>query len=68
MGSTFNNEVLKGENINSALKRFKRKFKDTGVVKELRKRQQFDKPSRVKREAKLKAINKRKYLNALDRE
>ena len=61
-------KLKKGENINSALKRFKRKFKDTGVVKEIRKRQQFDKPSRVKREAKLKAINKRKYLNALDRE
>ena len=61
-------KLKKGENINSALKRFKRKFKDTGVVKEIRKRQQFDKPSRVKREAKLKAINKRKYLNALDKE
>tara|TARA_Y100000592_G_scaffold11099_1_gene15770 strand:- start:920 stop:1117 length:198 start_codon:yes stop_codon:yes gene_type:complete len=61
-------KLKKGENINSALKRFKRKFKDTGVIKELRKRQQFDKPSRLKREAKLKAINKRKYLNDLDRE
>jgi len=61
-------KLKKGENINSALKRFKRKFKDTGVVKEIRRRQQFDKPSRVKREAKLKAINKRKYLNDLDRE
>tara|TARA_Y100000592_G_C5289014_1_gene229928 strand:- start:301 stop:498 length:198 start_codon:yes stop_codon:yes gene_type:complete len=61
-------KLRKGENINSALKRFKRKFKDTGVVKEIRKRQQFDKPSRVKREAKLKAINKRKYLNALDKD
>ena len=60
-------KLRKNENINSALKRFKRKFKDTGVVKEIRKRQQFDKPSRVKREAKLKAINKRKYLDALDK-
>ena len=60
--------VKEGESIDRPLKRFKRKFKDTGVVKEIRKRQQFDKPSRVKREAKLKAINKRKYLNALDRE
>ena len=60
-------KLKKGENINSALKRFKRKFKDTGVVKEIRKRQQFDKPSRIKREAKLKAINKRKYLDALDK-
>ena len=61
-------KLRKNENINSALKRFKRKFKDTGVVKEIRKRQQFDKPSRIKREAKMKAVNKQKYLNALDRE
>ena len=61
-------KLRKNENINSALKRFKRKFKDTGVVKEIRKRQQFDKPSRIKREAKMEAINKQKYLNALDRE
>ena len=61
-------KLRKNENINSALKRFKRKFKDTGVVKEIKKRQQFDKPSRIKREAKMKAINKQKYLNALDRE
>ena len=36
-----------------ALKKFKRKFEKTGVVKELRARQQFDKPSvlnRLKRE------------------
>ena len=61
-------KLRKNENIYSALKRFKRKFKDTGVVKEIRKRQQFAKPSRIKREAKMKAINKQKYLNALDRE
>jgi len=32
-----------------ALKKFKRKFEKTGVVKELRARQQFDKPSVKKR-------------------
>ena len=40
-------------NIEKALKKFKRKFEKTGVVKELRARQQFDKPSvlnRLKRE------------------
>ena len=29
--------------------KFKRKFDKTGVVKELRRRQQFDKPSELKR-------------------
>ena len=45
--------VNEGENIEKALKKFKRKFEKTGVVKELRARQQFDKPSvlnRLKRE------------------
>ena len=40
--------VKEGENIEKALKKFKRKF-ETGVVKELRARQQFDKPSVLKR-------------------
>ena len=38
--------VKEGENIEKALKKFKRKFEKTGVVKE---RQQFDKPSVLKR-------------------
>ena len=41
--------VKEGENIEKALKKFKRKFEKTGVVKELRTRQQFDKPSVLKR-------------------
>ena len=41
--------VKEGENIEKALKKFERKFEKTGVVKELRARQQFDKPSVVKR-------------------
>ena len=44
---------MKRLNIELALKKFKRKFEKTGVVKELRARQQFDKPSvlnRLKRE------------------
>ena len=41
--------VKDGENIYRALKKFKRKFEKTGVVKELRARQQFDKPSVKKR-------------------
>ena len=41
--------VKDGENIERALKKFKRKFEKTGVVKELRARQQFDKLSVKKR-------------------
>ena len=48
--------VKEGENIERALKRFKRKFERTGVVKELRARQQFDKPSVLKRLVKEHAV------------
>jgi small subunit ribosomal protein S21 len=48
--------VKEGENIDRALKKYKRKFEKTGVVKELRERQKFTKPSIKKREQKLKAI------------
>ncbi len=48
--------VKEGENIDKALKKFKRKFEKTGVVKELRERQKFTKPSMKNREMKLKAI------------
>lgn len=42
-------QVKDGENIERALKKFKRKFEKTGVVKELRTRQQYNKPSVLKR-------------------
>ena len=48
--------VKEGENIERALKRFKRKFERTGVVRELRQRQQYDKPSVVRRRDKSRAI------------
>jgi small subunit ribosomal protein S21 len=48
--------VKEGENIERALKRFKRKFEKTGVVKELRERQAFTKPSIVRRAEIKKAI------------
>ena len=48
--------VKEGENIERALKKFKRKFEKTGVVKELRSRQQFNKPSVVRRLKKEHAV------------
>lgn len=48
--------VKEGENIDKALKKFKRKFEKTGVVKELRERQKYTKPSVKNREMKMKAI------------
>ena len=56
--------IKEGENIERSLKKFKRKFERTGVVKELRARQAFAKPSITKRQQKLKAI----YVQGLQRE
>ncbi len=56
--------IKEGENIEKALKKFKRKFEKTGVLKELRNRQQFIKPSIVGRQQKLRAI----YVKQLQRE
>jgi len=55
--------VKEGENIERALKRFKRKFEKTGVVKELRLRQAFIKPSVERRAEVKKAI----YIENLQR-
>lgn len=52
--------VKEGENIERALKKFKKKFERTGTVKQLRARQQFDKPSILNREKIKKAIYKEK--------
>lgn len=52
--------VKEGENIERALKKFKKKFERTGTVKQLRARQQFDKPSVLRREEIKKAIYKEK--------
>ena len=51
--------VVKG-NINKALKQFKRKFRDTQVLKELRERKNYTKPSAKKRVQKDEAIRKLK--------
>lgn len=56
--------VKEGENIERALKRFKRKFERTGAVKELRARKEFTKPSVLKRKKMQKAVYvKQLFLN-----
>ena len=53
-----------GENIEKALKKYKRKFEKTGVVKQLRDREAFTKPSVKNRMARMKAI----YRQSLQQE
>jgi small subunit ribosomal protein S21 len=52
--------VKEGESIEKALKKFKKKFEKTGVVKQLRVRKNFEKPSITKRQTKIKAVYKQK--------
>ena len=48
--------IKEGENIERALKKFKRKFEKTGIVRELRSRKTFVKKSVQRREEIKKAI------------
>ncbi|MDX5325697.1 MAG: 30S ribosomal protein S21 [Bacteroidota bacterium] len=48
-------QVKEGESIDRALKRYKRKYDRTGVVRQLRSRQHFTKPSVKRRAEVLKA-------------
>ncbi len=52
--------VKENESIDKALKRFKKKFERTGVLRELRSRGQYEKPSVSKRTEKIKAAYKQK--------
>ncbi len=58
--------IKEGENIDRVLKKMKRKFEKTGVLRELRDRQKFTKPSVKKREEKLKAIYIQKLRDQQD--
>ncbi len=50
--------VKENESLDRALKKFKKKFEKTGVVKELRARQAFTKPCIKKRQEKIRAAYK----------
>lgn len=55
--------VKDGESIDKVLKKYKRKFDRTGVVRQLRSRQQFTKPSVIKRQQRSRAAYKQQLLS-----
>lgn len=57
--------VKENESIDKALKRFKKKFEKTGVLRELRRRQAFEKPSVARRNEIIHAkyVQKMNYNN-----
>jgi small subunit ribosomal protein S21 len=55
--------VKENESIDKALKRFKKKFEKTGVLRELRSRTAFEKPSVKRRTEVIKAkYRQKKYM------
>jgi small subunit ribosomal protein S21 len=56
--------IKEGENIERALKKFKRKFEKTGIVKQLRALKAYKKPSERKRDVVKRAI----YVQKLQQE
>lgn len=57
-------DVKKEETIDKALRRYKRKHQQTGIMKELRRRKEFKKPSVVKRMEVLSAIYRQKKFGS----
>ena len=53
-------DVKDSESIERALKKYKRKFEKAGILKELRRRKHFVKPSVQRRAEVLKAVYKQK--------
>jgi len=58
-------EVKNSDSIEKALKQYKRKVKRTGILKELRKRKHYEKPSVARRSEILKATYKRKKFGSI---
>lgn len=59
-------KVKENESVEKALKRFKKKFERTGVLRQLRSRQQFTKKSVDRRFEVLKAAYKQKKYGQID--
>ena len=56
--------VKEGENIERALKKYKKKFDKTNVMKELRSRKEFVKPSVIDRQQRIKAAYREKMISS----
>ena len=59
-------QIKEGENLEKSLKAFKKKFDRIGIVKELRARKVYNKPSVIRRQKKLKAVLRQKYIDSLE--
>lgn len=56
-------EVKDGEQVDKAIRRYKKKFEKLGILKETRKRMYFSPPSVLRREKIKKAVRRQRYIN-----
>jgi small subunit ribosomal protein S21 len=57
--------IKENETIDKALKKFKKKFEKTGIIKQLRARQAFEKPSISRRTEIKKAVYKNHLISQI---
>ncbi|MDI6765226.1 MAG: 30S ribosomal protein S21 [Bacteroidota bacterium] len=57
--------IQENENIDRAIRRFKKKYERSGILKEVKKRSYFTKPSVKKRMEKIKAV-RRSYRTRME--
>lgn len=57
--------VRKGESIEKALRRFKKKIDKEGLIKQLKRHEAYEKPSQRKRRKKMRAIIREKFLGQI---
>ena len=57
-----NKLLVKNKSVEKAISIFKRKVKEAGILYELRERQEYKKPSAVKREKRAKALARKRSL------
>jgi small subunit ribosomal protein S21 len=55
-----------GEPLEKALRRYKKKFEKTGILKEVRGRMYYKKPSVERKEVMKKAVSRQRWLNNED--
>ena len=57
--------IREKENIQEAVRRFRKLIERSGLKKEMRRREHFEKPSEIKRRAKLRAAYRFQHLQRL---
>ena len=55
--------VRKGEDINRAIRRFKRKVEREGIMRDIKKKRYYSKPSERKKEKRIAAEKRRRKMN-----